>query len=335
VATGRLPGQSPGLQVVRWSKAPTAGTTTLSGLDDYSVGLTYTAGYESVYLNGVLLDRTTDYTATNGTTIVLTTATVAGDIVNVFGTQISPVNGSLPTSTYTTKGDILVATANNTPVRQAVGADGTVLTANSAQADGVEWVSPLPSQTGQSGNYLTTNGTAASWGAISAGGMTLISTTTLSGASVTLSSIPQTYKELKIVLLNAYGSANSLQSGVRLNGDSTATQYHSVINGGSDTYQGNVSNGNATYIAIGYLQSGNTLGRRSSSIVQFPRYTDTTADQYVAGMSFGHTGAAGVGSYRGMMTNGVYNKSAAITSITIIIDSGTFTAGTVYLYGVN
>lgn len=142
MATGRLPGQSPGLQVVRWSKAPTAGTTTLSGLDDYSVGLTYTAGYESVYLNGVLLDRTTDYTATNGTTIVLTTATVAGDIVNVFGTQISPVNGSLPTSTYTTKGDILVATANNTPVRQAVGADGTVLTANSAQADGVEWVVP-------------------------------------------------------------------------------------------------------------------------------------------------------------------------------------------------
>jgi len=139
MATGRLPGASPGLQVIRWSDAPPAGTTTLSGLDDYSVGLTYTAGYESVYLNGVLLDRGTDYTATNGTTIVLTNATVAGDIVNVFATQISPVNGSLPTSTYTTKGDILVATANNTPVRQGVGADGTVLTADSTAATGVSW----------------------------------------------------------------------------------------------------------------------------------------------------------------------------------------------------
>ena len=157
MSANRLPGQSPGLQVIRWSDAPPAGTTTLSGLDDYSVGLTYTAGYESVYLNGVLLDRGTDYTATNGTTIVLTNATVAGDIVNVFATQISPVNGSLPTSTYTTKGDILVATANNTPVRQAVGANGTVLTANSAQADGVEWAAPDPLTTkGDLFTYSTT-----------------------------------------------------------------------------------------------------------------------------------------------------------------------------------
>jgi hypothetical protein len=139
MSANRLPGVSPGLQVIRWSKAPTAGTTTLSGLDDYSVGLTYTAGYESVYLNGVLLDRTTDYTATNGTTIVLTTATVAGDIVNVFGTQISPVNGSLPTSTYTTKGDILAASAANTPVRLGVGTDGQVLSASSSASTGLTW----------------------------------------------------------------------------------------------------------------------------------------------------------------------------------------------------
>jgi hypothetical protein len=174
MATGRLPGQSPGLQVIRWSDAPTAGTTTLSGLDDYSVGLTYTAGYESVYLNGVLLDRGTDYTATNGTTIVLTNATVAGDIVNVFATQISPVNGSLPTSTYTTKGDILVATAANTPVRQGVGANDTVLTADSTAATGLKWAA-LPASTPAmqvpetTGNYLkTAAGTVATASTITA-----------------------------------------------------------------------------------------------------------------------------------------------------------------------
>jgi hypothetical protein len=42
----------------------------------------------------------------------------------------------------TTKGDIIVATGNATLVRQGVGANGTVLTANSAQADGVEWATP-------------------------------------------------------------------------------------------------------------------------------------------------------------------------------------------------
>lgn len=176
MATGRLPGQSPGLQVVRWSKAPTAGTTTLSGLDDYSVGLTYTAGYESVYLNGVLLDRTTDYTATNGTTIVLTTATVAGDIVNVFGTQISPVNGSVPNSNYTTKGDILAASAANTPVRLGVGTNGQVLTAASGQATGLQWATLSSSPTSATATVATSQGTTS----------TTYTDLTTSGAAVTL-----------------------------------------------------------------------------------------------------------------------------------------------------
>ena len=197
MATGRLPGQSPGLQVIRWSDAPTAGTTTLSGLDDYSVGLTYTAGYESVYLNGVLLDRGTDYTATNGTTIVLTNATVAGDIVNVFATQISPVNGSLPTSTYTTKGDILVATANNTPVRQGVGADGTVLTANSAQADGVEW---------RTGNVLQVVSTVKTDTFVSSS----TSFTDVTGLSVSITPLSATSKVYVMCTINGTSASNQL-----------------------------------------------------------------------------------------------------------------------------
>jgi N-acetylglutamate synthase/N-acetylornithine aminotransferase len=56
----------------------------------------------------------------------------------------------------------------------------------------------LPSQTGNSGKYLTTNGTAKSWGTISAGSMTLLSTTTLSGSVVEISSIDQTYNTLVV-----------------------------------------------------------------------------------------------------------------------------------------
>jgi hypothetical protein len=50
--------------------------------------------------------------------------------------------GAVANSLATTKGDIFVATGNATLVRQGVGANGTVLTANSAQADGVEWAAP-------------------------------------------------------------------------------------------------------------------------------------------------------------------------------------------------
>jgi len=49
-----------GQQMTRWSKAPTGGTTSLSGLDDNNVTLGYTVGYEQVYRNGVLLSRGND-----------------------------------------------------------------------------------------------------------------------------------------------------------------------------------------------------------------------------------------------------------------------------------
>jgi hypothetical protein len=68
---------------VRWCKQPSSGTTVLSGNDDASVALEYTPGYEQVYLNGVLLSKGNDYTATNGTSVTLLSATSTGDIVEV------------------------------------------------------------------------------------------------------------------------------------------------------------------------------------------------------------------------------------------------------------
>jgi hypothetical protein len=53
----------------RWQKIATGGETTLSGLDDNTNSLIYSPGFEQVFLNGILLVRGTDYTATNGTSI--------------------------------------------------------------------------------------------------------------------------------------------------------------------------------------------------------------------------------------------------------------------------
>lgn len=136
MATGRI-GTTPVLQV-RWSKAPSADTTSLSGLDDNSVSLVYSVGYEAVYRNGVLLSRTNDYTATDGTTITLIDATIAGDIIEVFANQTIPLadtysqtvaDGKFINNTLTTTtGDIIYASAANTPARLAIGSTGNVLT---------------------------------------------------------------------------------------------------------------------------------------------------------------------------------------------------------------
>lgn len=45
----------------------------------------------------------------------------------------------IPSTIFDAKGDLLTATANDTPVILPVGANGRVLTANSAVADGIEW----------------------------------------------------------------------------------------------------------------------------------------------------------------------------------------------------
>lgn len=70
-------------QNLRWTDTPGAGVTLLTGTDDNSVTLRYTVGQEQVYANGVLLIRNSDYTASNGTSITLASATVAGDIIEV------------------------------------------------------------------------------------------------------------------------------------------------------------------------------------------------------------------------------------------------------------
>jgi len=67
----------------RWQKVMTGGETSLSGNDDSGESLIYTPGYEQVYLNGVLLARDADYTATTGTTITGLTALTAGHIVEI------------------------------------------------------------------------------------------------------------------------------------------------------------------------------------------------------------------------------------------------------------
>jgi hypothetical protein len=56
--------------------------------------------------------------------------------------RIPSVEGGIQPTLLTTKGDIIVATGNATLVRQGVGANGTVLTADSAEADGVKWAAP-------------------------------------------------------------------------------------------------------------------------------------------------------------------------------------------------
>ena len=62
----------------------TAGQTSFSGSDANANVLTYTDSvYCDVFQNGVLLKSAEDYTATSGTTVVLTTGTSLNDVIEI------------------------------------------------------------------------------------------------------------------------------------------------------------------------------------------------------------------------------------------------------------
>jgi microcystin-dependent protein len=86
--------------------------------------------------------------------------------LDYFRDGVNTANAAVPKSTVTTKGDIIAATASATVARVGVGSNGQYLESDSTQAAGVKWSTvpnTLPSQTGNSGKYLSTDGSAASW----------------------------------------------------------------------------------------------------------------------------------------------------------------------------
>lgn len=67
----------------RFKYTATAAQTTFTGLDDNSNNLAYDAGFADIYLNGIKLVSGSDYTATNGTSVVLTTGAALNDILEI------------------------------------------------------------------------------------------------------------------------------------------------------------------------------------------------------------------------------------------------------------
>lgn len=90
----------------------TSGQTTFN-----TVG--YTAGFVDVYMNGVRLVDGTDFTATNGSTVVLTTGAAASDVVEVVAYSTYEVNSQNYTGGLTVDND-----------------GATVLTVDRATSDG-------------------------------------------------------------------------------------------------------------------------------------------------------------------------------------------------------
>jgi hypothetical protein len=203
------------------------------------------------------------------------------------------------------KGDLIAATAADTPAALTVGANGTVLTAASGEATGLQWAAPA-----------------------AGGGMTLVETLTLSGASTTSGSIAGTYKHLFVVVKGTTASTNT-DFYLRMNGDSGSNYFRNVITTVAPSTIAGSGVSSQAEIRLSDIGTATSAGQRCRGNFWIVRYTDTD-ETYVTAQFF-----ALEGSQKATVINGVYDNSAAITTITLGVLSGTISAGTAYIYGVS
>jgi hypothetical protein len=85
-----------------------------------------------------------EYDPTNSNVANLVNPSIAYSLNNL-QSQITTISGTLgvQATVWTTKGDLVTRTSSPGVTRFGVGADGTILTANSATATGLEWATPV------------------------------------------------------------------------------------------------------------------------------------------------------------------------------------------------
>lgn len=231
------------------------------------------------------------------------TAVTAGVGISGGGTSGDvTVTNSMATA-IDAKGDLIAGTGADAFSRLGVGANNTVLTADSAEATGLKWATPAAS-----------------------GGMTLLSTTTLSGASVTISSISSAYTDLYVTVTGVTNNTTAGDLTFTCNSDDTPYSFGRQWKGGTETNWS--GSGNLVPPAEGFNRTvtGNNL------FVYFPRYA--IAGIARVGEVFGYYRHS---SNSAFMYNGSYGTegTAAISSLTLSNSGGTFSAGTVRIYGAN
>jgi hypothetical protein len=179
---------------------------------------------------------------------------------------------------------------------------------------------------GTAGQVLQVNSgaNAPEWATFSAGAMTLLSTTTLSGASTTISSISGSYKNLVMFIYGVTGTGSSNTLFLKPNNDSSNSYLvQSTNNGASVERRGN------NILLSNSVNSQDATNSNNYWSATIDNYAGTTRKSVsIVGGSFGGN------QINSCVVNGYIDITTAITSLVFNWNTGNLSAGTVELYGV-
>jgi hypothetical protein len=181
---------------------------------------------------------------------------------------------------------------------------------------------------GSDGQYLTITSGVPAWAAISVGGMTLLSTTSLSGTTTTVSSIDQTYNNLAIIVQGAtWGTGNSIPQ-FRFNGGTnilaTGVQYK------------NTTTSLHTTTSIFNINNNSQINNNADNVYNFEitNYANTTRHKGVKHFCTTNVDDGGTIVYAQNQLGSIKTNSA-ITSFSVTTNDGyTFDGGQILIYGV-
>jgi hypothetical protein len=208
------------------------------------------------------------------------------------------------------KGDLVPGTGADTFARLAVGANDTVLTADSSAATGLKWAGVAAA--------------GANWTLLNSGG------TSLSGSITTISGISGKDK-IMILWENASGNDSSLYATlyVRFNEDSGSNYTARGLGiSGAVNYNANIFNSQV------YTDAGVRVGQMGDThFMAMSGYLLVTGCNSSGTKVFNNAGSAEGGTQtRAYITGGNYNSSSTISSVSLRISGGSFDTGTVFVY---
>ena len=228
--------------------------------------------------------------------------------------------GKTPTSVPLTSSDITDSIISLPKLTD--GTDGNII---SYDASG----NPVAVATGSAGQVLTSAGAGAPpTFAAAGGGMTLLSTTTLASTTTSISISSTGYVELLISIENMAGATGDTK--FNFNSD-TGSNYKSLRMVGD---AGNSSSTGSQSTTGVFMNQNGAAGYTSTSLSSF------IINVYFPASTARHKSFLSntVGEYStdriAMLTSGIWKDTSAITSFQLISGTGTFSGGTVYIYGV-